>query len=79
MKECSGKKVLKVKVAQNDPLDSFSQKNLPDGQWDQECGVVLHIQKEVYLKDSPRVAVIVSEDSLHNQDADQECRELHDN
>ena len=27
MKECSGKKVLKVKVAQNDPLDSWSQKN----------------------------------------------------
>ena len=26
MKECSGKKVLKVKVAQNDPLDSSSQK-----------------------------------------------------
>ncbi len=26
MKECSGKKVLIVKVAQDDPLDSFSQK-----------------------------------------------------
>ena len=26
MKECSGKKLLKVKVAQNDPLDSSSQK-----------------------------------------------------
>ena len=26
MKECSGKKVLKVKVAQNDPIDSLSQK-----------------------------------------------------
>ena len=25
MKECSGKKVLKVKVAQNDPLDSSRQ------------------------------------------------------
>ena len=28
MKECSGKKVLKVKVAQNDPLDSSSQKKI---------------------------------------------------
>ncbi len=28
MKECSGKKVLKVKVAQNDPLDSPSQKKM---------------------------------------------------
>ena len=27
MKECSGKKVQKIKVAQNDPLDSSSQKN----------------------------------------------------
>ena len=26
MKECSGKKVLIVKVAQNDPLDSYSRK-----------------------------------------------------
>ena len=26
MKECSGKKVQKTKVAQNDPLDSSSQK-----------------------------------------------------
>ena len=26
MKECSGKKVQKIKVAQNDPLDSSSQK-----------------------------------------------------
>ena len=35
MKECSGKKVLMVKVAQNDPLNSPSQKNLPGGQQDQ--------------------------------------------
>ena len=27
MKECSGKKVLIVKVVQNDPFDSSSQKN----------------------------------------------------
>ena len=48
MKECSGKKVLIVKVAQNDPLDSSSQKNWPDGQQDQGHGVVLHVQEEVY-------------------------------
>ena len=48
MKECSGKKVLKLKVAQNDPLDSPSQKNLPGGQRDQEREVVLHVQEEVY-------------------------------
>ena len=38
----------KIKVAQNDPLDSSSQKNLPDGQQDQGHGVVLHVQEEVY-------------------------------
>ena len=48
MKECYGKKVLIVKVAQIDPLDSSSQKNLPDGQRDQGHGVVLHVQEEVY-------------------------------
>ena len=48
MKECSGKKVLIVSVAQNDPLDSLSPKNLPGGQQDQGCGVVLHVQEEVY-------------------------------
>ena len=48
MNECSGKKVLKVKVAQNDPLDSPSQKNGPGGQQDQGRGVVLHVQEEVY-------------------------------
>ena len=48
MKECSGKKVQKMKVAQNDPLDSSSQKNLPDGQRDQGREVVLHVQEEVY-------------------------------
>ena len=42
------KKVLEVKVAQNDPLDSPSQKNRPGGQRDQGHGVVLHIQEEVY-------------------------------
>ena len=36
MKECSGKKVLIVKVSQNDPLDLSSQKNSPGGQQDQE-------------------------------------------
>ena len=48
MKECSGKKVQKVKVVQNDPLDSSSQKNWPDGQQDQGGGVFLHVQEEVY-------------------------------
>ena len=48
MKECSGKKVQKKKVAQNDPLDSSSQKNLPGGQRDQGRVVVLHVQEEVY-------------------------------
>ena len=48
MKECSGKKVLIVKVAQNGPLDSPSQKNGPGGQQDQGHGVVLHVQEEVY-------------------------------
>ena len=48
MKECSGKKVLKAKVTQNDPLDSLSQKNLPGGQQDQGHGVVLHVKEEVY-------------------------------
>ena len=38
----------KMKVAQNDPLDSSSQKNLPDGQQDQGHGLVLHVQEEVY-------------------------------
>ena len=48
MKECSGKKVLIVKVALNEPLDSSSQKNWPGGQWDQWGWVVLHVQEEVY-------------------------------
>ena len=48
MKECSGQKVLKAKVAQNDPLDSSSQNNQPGGQPDQGRGVVLHVQEEVY-------------------------------
>ena len=48
MKECSGKKVQKIKVAQNDPLDSSSQKNGPGGQREQGRGVVLHVQEEVY-------------------------------
>ena len=47
MKECSGKKVLTVKMAQNEPLDSSSQKN-PGGQQDQGRGVVLPVQEEVY-------------------------------
>ena len=46
MKEGSGKKVLMVKVAQNDPFDSSSQKNLPGGQQDQGHGVVIHVQEE---------------------------------
>ena len=49
MKEWSGKKVLKVKVAQNEPLDSSSPKNLLGGQRDQGHGVVLHVQESVYL------------------------------
>ena len=47
MKECSGKKVQKINVAQNDPLDSSSRNNWPDGQQDQGHGV-LHVQEEVY-------------------------------
>ena len=37
-----------VKVSQNDPLDSASQKNLPGGQQDQGHGVVLHVQEKDY-------------------------------
>ena len=48
MKECSGKKPQKIKVAQNYPLDSSSQKNLPGGQREQGHGVVLHVQEEVH-------------------------------
>ena len=48
MKKFISQKVLIVKVAQNDPLDSPSQKNLPGGQRDQGHGVVLHVQEEVY-------------------------------
>ena len=42
--------MLKVKVAQNDPLDSFSQKidQVAGGQQDQGHGVVLHAREEVY-------------------------------
>ena len=36
-----------VTVAQNEPLDSSSQKN-PGGQQDQGRGVVLPVQEEVY-------------------------------
>ena len=38
----------KIKVAQNEPLDSSSQKNSPDGQQEQGHGVVLHVREEVY-------------------------------
>ena len=48
MKESCGKKVLIVKVAQDDPLDSTSQKKLPGVQLDQGHGAVLHVQEEVY-------------------------------
>ena len=44
----SGQKVLIVKLSQNDPLDSPSQKNWPGGQQDQGHEVVLHVQEEVY-------------------------------
>ena len=37
-----------IKVAQNDLLDSSSQKNQPGGQRDQGRGLVLHVQEEVY-------------------------------
>ena len=47
-KKFLSKKVLLVKVAQNGPLDSSSQKKLLGGQQDQEHGVVLHVQGEVY-------------------------------
>ena len=65
MKECSGEKVLIVKVAQNDPLDSSSKKNLLGGQQDQGHEVVLHVQEEVYqstLKESsqgPRMMPLI--------------------
>ena len=54
MKECSSKTVLIVKMSQNDPLDPFSEKNLPDGQQDQGHGVVLrlHVQEEQYRSTS---------------------------
>ena len=42
------KKVLIVKVAQNDPPDWSRQRNWPGGQRDQGHGVVLHVQEEVY-------------------------------
>ena len=48
MKECSGEKVLIVKVAQNYPLDSSSRWTVPGGQWDEGHEVVLHVQEEVY-------------------------------
>ena len=35
-------------MAQNDPLDSSSQKKWPVGQREQGNGVVLHVQEEVY-------------------------------
>ena len=38
----------KIKVAQDDPPDSSSQKNWPDGQPEQGHGVVLYVQEEVY-------------------------------
>ena len=40
--------MITLKGAQNDPLDSPSQKNLPGGQQDQGHGVVQHVQEEVY-------------------------------
>ena len=40
--------MLIVKVSQNDPLDSSSQKNGLGGQRDQGFGVVLHDQEEGY-------------------------------
>ena len=40
--------MLIVKVSQNDPLDSSSQKNGPGGKRDQGFGVVLHDQEEGY-------------------------------
>ena len=46
MKEYSGKKVLIVKVTQDDPLDSPSKKNLPGGQQDQGHGVLLYVQEK---------------------------------
>ena len=47
-KKFISKKLLMVKVAHNDPLDSSSPKNWPGGQRYQGCGVVLWVQKEVY-------------------------------
>ena len=35
-------------MAENEPLDSSSKKNRSGGQQDQEGGVVLHVQEEVY-------------------------------
>ena len=49
-KKFISKKVLKVKVAQKDPLDLSSQKNLPGEQQDQGHGVVLHVQEKFINK-----------------------------
>ena len=42
-KKCSGKKVQKIKVAQNNPPWLIQPKNWPDGQQEQGRGVVLHV------------------------------------
>ena len=47
MKECSGKKVLIVKVAQIDPLDSFGQK-IDQVDSNMGYGIVLHVQEELH-------------------------------
>ena len=49
MRECSSKKELKVKVAQNDPLTQLAKKiDQVDSIIKQGHGVVLHVQEEVY-------------------------------
>ena len=47
MKECSGKKVLKTKVAQNDPLDSSSKKIDQVDSKNKEVGLSYMIQEKV--------------------------------
>ena len=49
MKECSREKVLKGKKSQYDPPYPSRSSVGPDGQRDQEQGVVLHDQEEGYL------------------------------
>ena len=50
MNEWSREKVLKVKKSQNNPPYPSRWSVGPGGQWDQEHGVVLHVQREEEMK-----------------------------